>query len=62
MPDPRDKVFWHYGNLHCSLKDQFPINYFAEVGTVYRDLTVALIRWDDLDICPSFQVPGEDLQ
>ena len=24
--DPRDKVFWHYGNLHCPLKDQFPIN------------------------------------
>ena len=36
--------------IFSSLKGQFPINYSAEVGTVYRDLTVALIRRDDLDI------------
>lgn len=48
--DARDKVFWQYGYLHPSIRDQFPIDYTTEVVTVYRNLTTTLLKGDGLNI------------
>jgi hypothetical protein len=59
--DPRDKAFWHYGNLDSSSRDKFPVDYSIDVVAIYRDLTTALMTGDNLVVLSFISVPTKRL-